>query len=144
MSMKRRLTALVNSSNAALFASCVACVLTASVSVADPHDEVVYKQNSRKLKPNSLHYKYDMKFTELDHPAARADVDKGSALFTFEGLGPTRVWKLPKCPVSGHWVALRDYPLDVWQRDGVTTTNQDNFGCICQAEELQINGRWMR
>jgi HEAT repeat protein len=109
---------------------------------ADSHDEIVYQRFSRKVTPGKIPYEFGMTFTELTHAGTKADVEKGAAVFTFEGLGPSRVWKLPECPIFCEWPSLKDYPFE-GQSDSVET-NFDDFGYVCQAEELQINGQWKR
>jgi HEAT repeat protein len=109
---------------------------------ADPHDDAVYKRYSRKVTPGKIPYEFGMKFTELTRPGTQKDVEKGSAVFTFEGLGPSRVWKLPECPIFCDWPSLKDYPFP--GQNGLARTNFNNSGYVCQAEELQINGQWKR
>ena len=109
---------------------------------ADAHDEAVYQRYSHKVKPGKIPYEFGMKFTELTRPGTQQDVEKGSAVFTFAGMGPSRVWKLPECPIFCEWPSLKDYPFE--GQSGPAMTNFDNFGYVCQAEELQINGQWKR
>ena len=105
-------------------------------------DEVVYRQYSQKLRPSKIPYEFGMKFTELTRPATPEDVEKGAAVFTFEGLGSTRVWKLPQCPIFCSWSSLKDYPFPGQAYSN--WTNFDNFGYVCQAEEIQVSGQWKR
>src|SRR5436853_566551 len=105
---------------------------------AAPQDDPVFQRYGRKLKPSPIQYEFDMKIDQLERPATQKEVDRGAAIFTFDGLGTTRVWRLPTCPMSGHWVALRDFPLGIGERDGVIATNLDNFGLVIQAEELLV------
>jgi HEAT repeat protein len=107
-----------------------------------PADEVVYQRYSRKLRPSKIPYEFGMKFTELTHPGTPEDVEKGAAVFTFEGLGSTRVWKLPQCPIFCSWSSLKDFPFPGQAYSN--WTNFDNSGYVCQAEELQVNGQWKR
>jgi HEAT repeat protein len=117
----------------------IALALGASLSAfADSHDDAVYQHYSRKVTHSKIAYEFDMKFTELSHPATQADVDRGAAVFTFQGVGPARVWKLPKCPIFCEWSSLKDFPFE----NNASETNFDDFGNILQAEELQVNGRW--
>jgi len=109
---------------------------------ADAHDDAVYQRYSRKVTPGKIPYEFDMKFTELTRPGTQQDVEKGTAVFTFDGLGPSRVWKLPKCPIFCEWPSLKDYPFP--GQSGPGGTNFNDFGYVCQAEELQINGQWKR
>ena len=106
-----------------------------SVALADPHDDLVYQRYSQKLKPSPIRYEDDKTFTELTRPATQQDVEKGKAIFTFEGLGPSRVWKLPKCPNFCEWSSLKDYSLGTYEDNGVLKTNFDNCGDVCQAED---------
>ncbi|MCX6925599.1 MAG: hypothetical protein NT154_20675 [Verrucomicrobia bacterium] len=107
-----------------------------------PSDEVVYQRYSRKLWPGKIPYEFGMKFTELTRPGTPEDVERGAAVFTFEGLGSTRVWKLPQCPIFCSWSSLRDFPFPGQAYSN--WTNFDNFGYVCQAEEIQVNGQWKR
>jgi HEAT repeat protein len=109
---------------------------------ADAHDDAVFQRYSRKVTPGKIQYEFGMKFKELTRPATQQDVEKGSAVFTFEGLGPSRVWKLPECPNFCDWPSLKDYPFP--GQNGLARTNFNDFGYVCQAEELQINGQWKR
>jgi hypothetical protein len=105
-------------------------------------DEVVFQLYSRKLRPTKIPYEFGMKFTELTRPATPEDVERGAAVFTFEGLGSTRAWKLPQCPIFCSWSSLKDYPFP-GQTDS-NWTNFDNFGYVCQAEEIEVSGEWKR
>src|SRR4051812_14780253 len=73
----------------------------------DKHDALVYGSLSRKIQPTKIKYPADSftewKHAELDHPATKQDVAQGKAVFTFDGLGERRVWKLPKCPIFCEW-----------------------------------------
>src|SRR5437867_3510713 len=79
---------------------------------------------------------------KLKRPGSKLDVETGAAVFTFAGLGPSRVWKLPKCPIFCEWPSLKDYPFE--GQNGSFKTNLDDYGYVCQAEELQVNGQWKR
>ena len=109
---------------------------------ADAHDEVVYLRYSRKVTLGKIPYEFGMKFKELTRPGTQQDVEKGSAIFTFEGLGASRIWKLRECPNFCEWPTLKDYPFP--GQNGLARTNFNDFGYVCQAEELQINGQWKR
>jgi HEAT repeat protein len=119
-------------------------VVGASIVIADSHDDVVYQRYGRKIGPSKIAYDFDMKFTELKKPATPQDFEKDAAVFTFDGLGPSRVWRLPECPVYSEWSSLKDYSFGTWVDKGVLKTNYDNSGNVCQAEELQIDGKWKR
>jgi HEAT repeat protein len=117
----------------------MALTLATSLSAfADAHDDAVYQRYSPKVTPSKIAYEFDMKFNELSRPATQADVDKGAAVFTLQGVGPARVWKLPKCPMFCEWPSLKDFPFE----NNSNETNFDDFGDIVQAEELQVNGLW--
>ncbi|PWU09828.1 MAG: hypothetical protein C5B50_26590 [Verrucomicrobia bacterium] len=116
------------------------CLISLSA-LADSHDEIVYRRFSRTPKPTPIHYEFDMKFVELSRPAIQRDVENGNAIFTFEGLGNRRIWKLPKCPMFSEWPAFGD-SLSV--SGGTNVSSADTSGCVCQAEELEVNGRWKR
>ncbi|MDB6064930.1 MAG: hypothetical protein JWR26_1138 [Pedosphaera sp.] len=109
---------------------------------AGAHDDAVYQRYSRKVSPGKVLYDFDMKFTELTRPGTQEEVDKGTAIFTFDGLGSSQVWKLPECPIFCEWPSLKDYPFE--GQSGATRTNYQKFGYVCQAEDLQINGQWKR
>jgi Leucine-rich repeat (LRR) protein/HEAT repeat protein len=98
----------------------------------DAHDRLVYGHCSRQIRPSAVEFRLGMKHAELDHPATTADVAAGRALFSFEGLGEVRVWKLPdSAPVYALWPVL-------------TTAGRNPVGCVCQAEELNLGGKWKR
>ncbi len=88
-------------------------------------------------------------FSPLDHPATREEVAAGRAIFSLEGQGERRVWKLPQYPVSASWIALKDYPSLERRNDPVTgqptvTTHFDQTGNLWQAEEVLVDGKWQR
>ena len=72
-----------------------------------------------------------MKTTQLDRPATKKDVEAGRAIFTFEGLGETRIWKLPEPSLNAVWPAL-------------STPHSVGSGWVCQVEELNVGGKWNR
>jgi hypothetical protein len=109
---------------------------------ADASDDAVFRRYSRKVTPGKIAYEFGMKFTELTHPGTQRDVDRGAAVFTFEGLGASHVWKLPACPIFCQWPSLKDYPFE--GQSDPTRTNFNNYGYVCQAEELEVNGDWKR
>ena len=86
-------------------------IATGNFALGDAHNDLVYQRYSRKVTPSKIHYEFGMKFTELGRPATQTDLDKGAAVFTFEGLGPSRVWKLPECPMFCEWPSLKDFPF---------------------------------
>ena len=102
----------------------------------DAHDKLVYGRYDRTLQPSSVKVvvtrtTIDMKTTQLDRPATKKDVEAGRAIFTFEGLGETRIWKLPEPRLNAVWPAL-------------STPNSVGSGWVCQAEELNVGGKWKR
>jgi HEAT repeat protein len=102
--------------------------LSQGIRADDAHDKLVYGRYSRKVEPTTTKAKWNDRHDELNHPAAKEDVQAGKAVFTFEGLGEARVWKLPERSVMALWPALEPRL----------------FGIVCQAEELQVNGKWKR
>lgn len=106
----------------------------------DAHDKLVYGRYSRKLQASPIELQYPKTLPELDHPATPQDVAVGKAVFSFEGLGQACVWKLPECPFVATWPALKDYPSPEPSRE----TRYENYGIVCQAEELLVNGQWKR
>ena len=103
----------------------------------DAHDKLVYGRYSKKLQPTAYKLDRDKEPRQLDHPATKKDVEAGKAIFSFEGLGQSRVWKLPgkefteTFPLTGQWPVL-------------TTPQQSGNGQICQAEDLKVAGKWKR
>ncbi len=92
----------------------------------DAHDKLVYGRYERGPKPGKIHYEFEMKHEELAHTATEEDVNSGKAVFTLDGLGEHRVWKLPECPQFSVWLT------------------PDTHGSVCQAEELLVGGAWKR
>ena len=99
----------------------------------DAHDKLVYGRYSKKLGRSLVKFDLKTQYVELDRPATQKDVEAAKAIFTFEGLGEARVWKLPgrEGPIGAQWPAL-PAPQRNW------------FGRVCQAEELKVNGKWKR
>jgi hypothetical protein len=86
-------------------------------------------------------------FPQRKQPATRAEAAKHDAVFSLEGLGPTRIVDLPQTPTAGKWVTHRDLPIrQRFIREGKLAVERGFFqdGFIVQAEEVQINGRWQR
>ncbi|MDF7799099.1 hypothetical protein P4C99_06465 [Pontiellaceae bacterium B1224] len=98
----------------------------------DAHDQLVYSRYSRQVVPCNIDYETAKKHIELPQPATLEDVTAGLAVFSFEGLGERRVWKLPNGPVYSIWPELKQFPRG------------RNRGYIIQAEELHIGGSWKR
>ena len=102
----------------------------------DAHDKLVYGRYARTLSPSGVKVlvtrtTIEMKTTQLDRPATKKDVEAGRAVFTFEGLGETRIWKLPEPSLSAVWTTL-------------STPTFICSGWVCQAEEFNVGGKWKR
>ena len=104
----------------------------ASTSLAeqDAHDRLVYSGCSRALQPTAYKLPNDEARTQLDQPATKDDVEAGKAIFSFEGLGQRRLAELPEDLPP--WRHDKNVPAD-WNRPPV-----------CQAEELEVDGKWKR
>ncbi len=118
----------------------VAVVLLLSQAVQageDAHDKLVYSRYSKKVQPTAYKLNRDKEQYQLDRPATKKSVEAGDAIFSFEGLGEARVWKLPgegfseTFPVTGQWPVL-------------ATPRQSGNGEVCQAEDLKVNDKWKR
>jgi hypothetical protein len=78
------------------FAATAAVLLSVQgVLAEDPHDQLVYSRYRRAFQPTTYKVDWNAKTTQLSTPATQEDVAKGKAVFSFEGLGEARVWKLP-------------------------------------------------
>lgn len=91
-------------------AAIVATLLARAAPAEDAHDKLVYGRYARTLQPSSVKVlvtqtTIGMKTTQLDRPATKKDVEAGRAIFTFEGLGETRIWKLPEPSLNAVWPA---------------------------------------
>jgi len=85
----------------------------------------------------------------LDHPATKEDVEHGRAIFSLEGQGEVRLWKMPSVPTKARWVALKQFPhvaFDIDKETGKTKPKMAYLrdGQIWQAEEVLRNGKWKR
>jgi HEAT repeat protein len=119
-----------------LVAAIMAILSRAALAEDDAHDKLVYGRYVRTLQPSRVKVLVtrttnDMKTTQLDRPATRKDVEAGRAIFTFEGLGETRIWNLPEPSLNAEWPAL-------------STPHSVGSGWVCQAEELNVGGKWKR
>lgn len=90
-----------------------------------------------------------MTFPRLGRPATAEDVRGARAIFTLEGEGRVRLWKMPKFPMKAKWVALKDYPRERRYSDPKTNKHftrleYEQDGLVWQAEELLKRGRWER
>ena len=101
---------------------------SASQAEEDPHNKLVYSRYSRQCQPTAYKVRDRGERAQLDHPATKEDVENGDAIFSFEGLGKRRVWKIDVFP-SRH----RDVHKD--SRIGAT---------VWQAEEVEVDGKWKR
>jgi len=133
--------------NTSRFLAAAAVVLLLAIAATaedDSHDKLVHGRFSPTLQPCRIQYPADEKaekqMRELDHPATKQDVAEGKAVFSFEGLGQARVWRLPKCPLAAIWPDLKT-PSD--KTDAKLFDDADN-GRVCQAEELLVDGYWKR
>jgi PBS lyase HEAT-like repeat-containing protein len=93
-----------------------------------PHDKVVYSRYSRTFQPTAYKVRDREEQVQLDRPATKEDVEKGEAIFSFEGLGESRVWKMDVFP-SRYRDRHKDSRLDA---------------TVWQAEELKVGGKWKR
>ena len=106
-------------------------------------DHFVAKRPSRRLLPFEPRDKsVFLAFPRLDHPATRAEVAEGRAIFTLEPTdGPLpdrRVVPLVEHPIQAQWVppGLPPEPAD-YRPD-------EHMGRVWQAEEVLEGGRWQR
>jgi hypothetical protein len=89
-------------------------------------------------------------FQQLDHPASRDEVKKGLAIFSLEGEGEVRLWKMPCYPMEGEWTTLKDSPYtrceynSETKKNEVVITGYEQSGGIWQAEEVKRDGKWER
>ncbi len=104
----------------------------------DAHDRLVYSRYSKEFRPTAYKLNPKEKQSQLDHTATRKDVESGKAIFSFEGLGEARVWKLPgdHFPIMG--------ALSTAQPAGTQYVWPPGTNKICQAEELNVGGKWKR
>lgn len=79
-------------------------------------------------------------FPALDHPATKADVRAGRAIFSLEGEGEVRRIALPSLPMRARWRApdADDAPA----AGGGAATFEE--GWVWQAEEVRRGGQWER
>lgn len=97
-------------------------------------------QRVGELRPFPVKGEYGMKFPPLGRAATKEDVEAARAIFSLQGMGEARVWKLPEYPTFARWSKLKNHPEK--QDDG--TTYHDTRGYVCQAEELLRDGVWQR
>ncbi len=83
-----------------------------------------------------FHKTAHLAFPRLDHPATRADVQAGRAIFSLEGEGDGEVRRvaLPSLPIRAKWnvPAVDDAPAAVEE------------GLVWQAEEIRRGNQWER
>lgn len=112
--------------------------LLAATGCQDPHDAIVYGRYRRTVVPGKIDTIGAEYWRRREAPATQQDVAEGEAVFTFEGLGRARVHPLPKKSLQAVWTTLKDFSYQ--RSDG--TTEYENTGWVCQAEELLIDGKW--
>lgn len=110
------------------------------IELNDVHDHLVYARYPREVVQGKIDYKGAKKHIELPRPATLNDVAAGHALFSFEGLGERRSWKLPVGPCHGDWQDLKQFPLNPDSKKIRYKTS----GFVVQAEELKVGGIWKR
>lgn len=103
-------------------------LFSTSLVAEDAHDKLVYSRFSRKFQPTAYKTRYGEERVQLDRPATKEDVEAGRAIFSFEGLGEARVWKMAPFPVRYH---------DKHKNSQMDAT-------AWQAEELKVGDRWKR
>ena len=84
----------------------------------------------------------DLVFPALDRPASAKQAKAGEAIFSLEGLGQRRLWKMPKRPLAVRWIDPRR--KEVHLRDRTWPEEDDRHGWIWQAEEVKVGGAWKR
>jgi hypothetical protein len=103
-------------------------------------DDPVYPRYEKKVVPSAIQVDTVERRAALTTPATKRDVEEGKAVFTLEGLGEARVWKLPEYSIFAIWTTLKQFPVK--RRDG--TTSYEDWGHVIQAEELLVAGKWQR
>jgi hypothetical protein len=88
-------------------------------------------------------------FAKLGHPATKAEVEKGQAIFSLEGLGQTRVVPLDNFPARAKWTLCTEHPTQIQTygrgaTQAIPRTVIDRSGLVWQAEEVLQNGVWTR
>lgn len=88
-------------------------------------------------------------FPPLGHPASLAETRSHCAIFSLEGQGDRRLFKLPDVPMKATWVALKKYPFnqqsfDTVKNQSIVTKAFHQESWVWQAEEVQVNGVWQR
>jgi len=76
-----------------------------SQGIFDVHDKLVYKRYSRRLASSVIKFEPRMRFSELDRPATKTDVELGKAIFTFDGLGEARASQLRRSRFRGNAIS---------------------------------------
>ena len=106
-------------------------------------DRFVSERPSWRGLPSEWHDKSAfLAFPQLDHPATRAEVTEGLAIFSLEPTdGPLperRVVPLVEHPIQAQWIP----PRDILQTEDYRTG--ENMGRVWQAEEILEDGQWHR
>jgi hypothetical protein len=87
-------------------------------------------------------------FDPLDHPATLREASSHQAIFSLEGQGERRIYKLSSVPMRARWLALKKYPRDLNGRgaNGKPVINQEyeQEAWVWQAEEVKTAAGWER
>jgi hypothetical protein len=90
---------------------------------------------------------FHLSFPLLDHPATQAEANAHKAIFSLEGQGEHRQVKMPwPLPLKATWTGNRKYPIDQFV-SGTKSFIEHNYVQECwiwQAEELKVDGKWLR
>ncbi len=103
----------------------------------DAHDALVYSRYRTGFQPTIYKVDRKSKQTQLDVPATMKDVADGKAVFSLEGLGEARVWRLP-----GDVFPVMGFPSAAGP--GTQYSVPAGTAEVCQAEELNVGGKWKR
>lgn len=80
--------------------------------------------------------------------ASSEDAAAGRAIFSLEGKGECRIFKLPNYPFRANWTTLKDHrTLQHGVREDGTMVDETVYvqeGLIWQAEEALVDGKWQR
>lgn len=105
--------------------------------------------NRSSSQDEMFNFREDLpRFPTLDHPASADEAAAGRAIFSLEGKGDRRVFKLPAYPFRANWTTLKDRrTIQRGQKEDGTMTEEIVYpqeGLIWQAEEVLIDGKWQR
>lgn len=119
----------------------LACLgLMDHLAMAEDSADPVYRRYKKEVVPSVFTEEQASKLHALPAVATQKDVDAGRAVFTLEGLGEVRQWKLPRCPGYAVWTTLKQFPV---QTDNGPSSYEIS-GQVIQAEELMVDGKWRR